>query len=262
MNEVVSLRSQVITATDASWIKPARRGKGPGEGLTDALSKARNSAWLAAQPPEFAQQLLARASLCHYRPGQVISSSAAQAADLQFLVRGAVGIWVPRLTGELVPIHFLSAPQWFGELGALTGRSAGIEFYASSACSALVIPRASVVSLEATSPEFRQAFLDLLSRTIQAIMEIAFDVVGYDAEKRVISKLLALSGAHGTGEQAADEHVLPVSQSELAFISSVSRPTINTVLARLEKAGHVKLGYRRILVLSRRGLAATLREER
>jgi len=252
MDGAISLQAVVMSAADPSS-KPPR--------LAEALAKARNSAWLARQPPEFAEQLLSHASLCHYRRGQVITGANEEAPDLHFLLRGAVGIWVPRLTGEIVLTHVLSAPQWFGEIGALSGQNTNMEYHAATACSVLYVPRASVVSLDAAKPEYRQAFLELVGRSMRATMEMAGDFVGHDAEKRVISKLLALSGSPDKVRNPAEGHVLPVSQTDLAFISSVSRPTINAVLAKLEKAGLVKPGYRRIIVLNRPGLVAALRDE-
>jgi CRP-like cAMP-binding protein len=230
--------------------------------LEEALAAARKSGWLMGQPSDFTDQLLAHASLRQYRKKQLVIEFAEAGPGLHFLLRGSVDVWVPRLTGELFPVHLVPPLQWFGELGALTGRGCFAEYYARGASSALYIPRSAITSLEAASPRFRQAFLELLSLSIKDLMEKAGDLAGLDPERRVISKLVTLSGPAGEADEDEAGHVLPLSQAELAVVSCVSRAFMNAVLAKLEKAGILKLGYRRIVVLERRRLLAALRDER
>lgn len=233
-----------------------------GPSLHDSRVVARQSNWLMAQPADFAQRLLAHASLRQYRKRQVISGIDDENPGLHFLIRGAVDVWVPRPTGELIPIHLVPAHHWFGGVGAMTGHAGLTAYHACTASWALSIPRATIRAMEMEKPAYRQAFLDLLAMSVRDMMEMTSDLVGLDAEKRVISKLLTLSGTEGRAAMDTEGYALPVSQSELAIVSNASRATTNAILAKLEKAGIVKLGYRRVLVLRRSGLLAALGKER
>lgn len=66
-----------------------------GPSLHDSRVVARQSNWLMAQPADFAQRLLAHASLRQYRKRQVISGIDDENPGLHFLIRGAVDVWVP-----------------------------------------------------------------------------------------------------------------------------------------------------------------------
>ncbi len=233
-----------------------------GPNLHDAREMARNSRWLLAQPGDFAQRLLAHASLRHYRKRQVICGIDDETQGLHFLVRGAVDVWVPRPTGELIPIHLVPARHWFGGIGAMTGHAGLAAHHACTSSWALSIPRSAIRTLEAEHPSFRQAFLDLLAASVRDMMEMTSDLVGLDAEKRVIAKLVTLSGMEGRAALDKEGYALPVSQSELAMVSSVSRATTNAILAKLEKAGILRLGYRKVLVLKRSALLAALGQDR
>lgn len=244
----------------AVWREPETSSV-TGPGLHEARAMARQSRWLMGQAPDFAQRLLAQASFRHYRKRQVICGIDEESPGLHFLVRGAVDVWVPRPTGELIPIHLITARHWFGGIGALTGHAGLAAYHACTASWALCIPRSAIRQMETEHPAARQVFLDLLAFSVREMMEMTSDLVGLDAEKRVISKLVTLSGTEGRAALDKDGYALPVSQSELAIVSNTSRATTNAILAKLEKAGILKLGYRKVLVLKRRALLAALGQE-
>lgn len=233
----------------------------PGLNVHEARAMARQSRWLVAQPPDFAQRLLAQASLRQYRKRQVICGIDEESPGLYFLVRGVVDVWVPRPTRELIPIHLVPACHWFGGIGAMTGHSGLAAYHACTTSAVLCIPRAAIRAVEAEHPAFRQTFLDLLASSVREMMEMTSDLVGLDAEKRVIAKLVTLSGTEGCATPEEEGYALPVSQSELASISNTSRATTNVILAKLEKAGILKLGYRKVLVIKRSALLMALRQE-
>ena len=226
--------------------------------LEDALAAARRSGWLAGQPRAFADALLARAGQQRFEKNRKIISLEETDTSLHFLLQGAVEVAVPRVTLELLPVHIICSGQWFGEHGAITGKPSFAEYRARALCSTLAIPRSALVELDAREPGARAAFLELLSLTIRAQMEMAGDLAGFDAEHRVRSKLLTLSSVNGMASGSIEVSV-PISQEDLAIVSCVSRPTVCKILRKLEDAGTIRLGYRRIDILRREELLAALR---
>ena len=229
--------------------------------IEDALVIARGSAWLAVQPAAFVEKLLTNALLRQYRRGQVIIRLDQKDQGLHFLLEGAADVWVPRLTGELIPVHLVSPLGWFGEYAALTGKTGFAEYCARVETTALVIPRSAIVALELENPIYRDVFLELLAHSVRSLLWMSGDLAGLDPVKRVISKLLTLAGANGSDNERR-ECVINMSQAELSVACCVSRPTMNLILGKLEKMELVKPGYRRIVVLERQGLLAALKEER
>lgn len=228
--------------------------------LEDALAAARQSAWLAGQPTAFTERLVACALLRTYQKKHLIIELDQPGQGLYFLLKGGVDVWVPRLTGELFPVSLVPPFQWFGEFGAITGKKCLAEYSARTASTVLVIPRSAIAALEAESKDYRDALMDLLSFGIRGLLCMGGDLAGHDPELRVISKLVTFPDCSGD-HRDREEHVLPLSQTELAAVSCVSRSTVNLILSKLEKAGIVELGYRRIVVRKRQSLLAALRED-
>lgn len=222
-----------------------------------AIEAARQSEWLAAQPPDLADALLSQAVLRSFRKGQVILGIDEADAGLHFLVQGTVDLWIPRSGGDLIPVHLLTPSQWFGELGALTSRRGLVEYSGRSNGSSLVIPQFAIAVLRAKRPDFGQASLDLLGNSVKCLAEIAGDHAGLSPESRVISKLVTLS-AQGAGLGERPVHALPISQEELAAMCCVSRQTVNSLLRRLSQRGILRVSYRQISVLSRGALLTLL----
>jgi CRP-like cAMP-binding protein len=229
--------------------------------LDVAVAAARKSSWLSGQPSAFVERLLASASLRHHRKSRTIIEFDQQDQGLHFLVEGAVDVCVPRSTGELLPVHLIAPRHWFGELGALTGQRCFAEYGARQASTSLYIPRHAIVALEAEAPAYRAALMELLARAVRHLLWASGDLTGLDPMGRVISKLLTLTGS-GTAEGSEEEQTLSISQSELGAACCLSRSTMNLILAKLEKAGLVRAGYRQIVVLRRKGLLAYLSEDR
>lgn len=257
-----ALQNGIIGQQDWHGRAPSQGGEGKlapraAPDLEEAVAAARRSPWLSDQPRGFGDALLARACLQRFAKNQIIIGLE-EDTGLHFLLLGAVEVAVPRLTLELFPVHIIAGGQWFGEHGAVTGKPSFAEYRARTLSSTLTIPRAAIAELEAHHPGGRAAFVELLSFTIRTQMEMAGDLSGLDAENRVRSKLLTLSAAAGM-RAAGDGVSVPISQEDLAVVSCVSRPTVCKVLRKLEDAGTIRLGYRRIEILRRGELLSALR---
>ena len=232
-----------------------------GSRLDVAVTAARKSSWLLGQPTAFVERLIASGSLRHYQKGRIVIEFDQQDQSLHFLVDGAIDVCVPRSTGELLPIHLIAPRHWFGELGALTGQRCFAEYCARIDSTSLCIPRHAIVSLAAETPFNHGILMELLSRAVRNLLWASGDLTGLDPTGRVMSKLLTLTGSD-TSDGVEEGQTLSISQSELGAACCLSRSTMNLILAKLEKAGLVRVGYRKIVVLRRAGLLAALKEER
>lgn len=231
----------------------------PSSTAADAFEMARRSEWLSGRQQDFVDALLARGSLLQLRKGQVVIGVNEDHVGLYFLVRGAVEVSVPRLTGELFPTHLLAPNRWFGEPAALTGGKSIAEYRARTAAAVLYIPRSAIQLLQQESGDFSWAMTHLLSFSIRDLMEMAGDLAGLSPRKRVISKLLTLSSDPGEGA-AGDGRAVFISHAELATLCCVSRASMSVFLGEFEAAGMLRLDYRRILILRRQALLDALND--
>lgn len=74
------------------------------------------------------------------------------------------------------------------------------------------------------------------------------EFAGYDAQTRVARVLRALAAAYG--ERSGNKVALnwPLTQTELASLSSVAEPTVQKALRRLREAGVIATGYRNLMI--------------
>jgi len=74
------------------------------------------------------------------------------------------------------------------------------------------------------------------------------EFAGYDAQTRVARALRELAAAYG--ERSGNRVTLswPLTQTELASLSSVAEPTVQKALRRLRESGVIATGYRSLTI--------------
>lgn len=250
--QLQAMRDKSIMAPPA-WKEMAQAERLPTKApppLSQALAAARQSSWLAEQPAGFCDALLKLASFRRFDKNQIITRLDDEGSSLHFLLHGAVEMLVPWSAQDILPVHIVSPLEWFGEYGAITGKSNFAEYRARTPCSAVAISHASLVLLKAQEPGFHEAIIGLLATAMRTHLEWAAALTGNDAGNRIRSRLFHLAGA---AKQMPGENgiVVPLSQEEIAIVTSVSRATVSKVLKQLQDEGIIRLGYRKIVVLER-----------
>lgn len=224
-----------------------------------ACGLARQSPWLASQPRDFADALLAAAQIRDFASGAVISDAHAERTGLHFLVHGCVQVAVPRPHQELSLAHVLLPGEWFGEVSSLTPLRSPAEYRARGRCVTLGVPQAELAHLAGRSEASARAMLALVASAASRLLEVLADTSGLDAPGRVISKLLSLS-APPPGGAGRDTCRIPVTQTELAELCSVSRATVRVVMDDLDARGAVARSYAEIYILSRQSILSVFRD--
>ena len=107
----------------------------------------------------------------------------------------------------------------------------------------------------------RRAFTRAMS-SIPTFRSLMFTYVHAFLEQVMVS--VACNGAHSLKERLArwllmmrdrdDDDVLPITQSLLAEMLGVQRPTITNAARELERAGLIARGRRQVTILDRKGL--------
>lgn len=244
---------------DPAAATPEAGSTSPSSRRRSACTLARHSPWLAAQPASFADGLLAAARLRDHAAGSVVINAQGEERSLHFLVHGSVRVSVPRPHQELSLAHILLPGEWFGEVSALSGMASPAEYRARGRCVTLSLPRPELLLLLQASPTAAGAMLALIASTTSRLMEVVADTGGLGPPARVLAKLLSLS-APAAGGAERDACRLPVTQTELAELCSVSRATVRKVMEELEARGGVACSYAELYVLSRQSILHALRD--
>ncbi len=149
--------------------------------------------------------------------------------------------------------------QLFGE-GALLGESARrAAAEVLEKASVTMVSRESALEYAQSRPEFWKAFAPFLGRKVQLLEEQLQWLCFLDVEQRLARLLLqwAQSGRPQSGNSDAQ---IRLSQKELAGLVGATRETTSSALNRLQRAGCVEIGRRRLMIRSIEKLAEYAQE--
>ncbi|SFB95827.1 Crp/Fnr family transcriptional regulator [Streptomyces aidingensis] len=199
-----------------------------------------------------------------------LAGELAEGLEERLLPRGTVafrqgrmpdGVWIIRsgtlelVTGsgrDRVVIGVLSPCGVAGDAPLLLGSPAGCTARALTDVRAGFLPAARFLAMLDGSPALTRLWLRSLARQHARTQEILAQTLNCSAERRVAG--LLLREARGAGVHC--------SQATLAGMLGLRRPTLNRVLKDFERAGLLRVGYRRVELLDAGRLNRLARGER
>lgn len=216
-----------------------------------ALEVARSAGWLARQSPAFQDELLPLCQLRSFGEKETICNVGDPHTGVYALVSGVLRIELST-SGEDYRIASVKQPVfWFGEGASLARSAFRVTITASTPAALLFLPHHDFERLIGNAA-FCRAFSLLVIEHFDEASQVIAQLLEGDVESRIASRLALL--AERSGSQLP--HVIPVTQSDLAEMCGLSRPTVQQVLSGLEKRGLIRAGYRRIEVIDRDALVS------
>lgn len=178
-----------------------------------------------------------------YAVGQVIQQQGDRGDGFWMIDSGRVSICRFAADGGVTVFAELGAGDLFGELAHFAGTARQVDAVAEAPTVLIRVGAGLVDRLLADEPDFARALLASLAGQLR----LALDQIDRDrnltADARLARLLLDLAEREGSE--------LAVTQQSLADRAGLSRVTAGQVLARLEQAGAIQRGYRRIVVAAR-----------
>lgn len=167
------------------------------------------------------------------------------------VLRGIVKVSNVSTAGKAVTLTGIAAGGWFGEGSLLKDEPRRYDVVALRDSRIAYLPRATFHWLLDTSIAFNRHLLGQLNERLgQFISTVEIDrLLGPDARvARCLAQLFNPLLYPGVGTR------LEIAQSEIGFLTGLSRQTVNRALQRLERDGFVKLEYGALTVVSLDGL--------
>ena len=214
--------------------------------------------WFAGLPLAERQALLAVAERVRLPPGAMLfrKGDAALAAGGGFygLVQGVIKASTLRQDGREAILAVLEPGNWFGEISLLDGSPRTHDATALTAIDVLVVPPEAFAA-QMQRLAFAQAIAVLLAARMRGLSGLMEDATLRGLRGRVAHRLLTL--ARGDATQSLDVRAtVRLPQEALAMMLGITRQTLSRELAALARDGVLRLGYRRIEILSVDGLQA------
>lgn len=158
------------------------------------------------------------------------------------VLRGEIEARLTGWDGGSSVLEHIGPPRVFGLAAFAAGEPAGYEAVAVRASELLVFGPEAYRRLMDEVPGFARALLAELARRFDGNLRLLHAVRHQDAEERVLLALRRLRVERGGTVSSGGWLELRATQREIGELARLSRQTVNQVLARLQAAGHLRLG--------------------
>jgi len=180
------------------------------------------------------------------QPGQVLMDADSSLDHVFFPDSGVVSVVAVYADGSIIEMATIGREGCTGVQAVFGAKSSSVQLLVQIQGSAAKMSRAAFARAMGSMPSFR----NLMNAYVHAFLE-------------QVMVSVACNGAHSLKQRLArwllmmrdrDDDVLPITQSLLAEMLGVQRPTITNAARELERAGLIERGRRQVTILDRPGL--------
>jgi len=215
-----------------------------------ALSALTASGWLTRCPPDFVTAVITHGVARELDRDTPIYRAGERGDALFGVMSGAVAFSLVVADRVHLSADVAGAGSWFGDVGVFAEGTRAASAVARIDTRLMVVDTRAIEAITADRPEWWRHFAPLAALNDGRALRANGHFFHRSPVARVATKILHISaGADGT---------VPVTQSELATMSGLSRSLISRALHQLEVAGAVSVKYSRIVVRDEDVLRATV----
>lgn len=224
------------------WVKP------------EAVDCLRSGSWFGHLAPALELALLQIAKPRRLRNGETLFTRGAAHDGLYAVIEGS--LWVSGVTvdGKEAILSMIEAAQWIGEISLFDGLPRTHDVVASADASLLHFPLADLEALLAREPRWWRDFGKLMAFRVRLVFIGMEDQALCSPAVRLARRLLMLLQPL-VMSPAGTPLIVPISQSQLGMMLSLSRQTTNQILQSLQSQGVLQISYGRIEVVDLMKLA-------
>jgi CRP-like cAMP-binding protein len=209
-------------------------------------SPARHSGFLGALPADAIRRLRAAGREITLPAGRSVFGEGEEAPTLALLLRGRLKVLTLTRDGTEVLIAIRGPGDLLGELSTLIGASRSASVVALEPVRLLVLPLGAFEEALAQDRDVAAALIRTLVERLRAATALRTELLE-EVPTRVARLLLRLADEFGVEADEGGVVIdVPLTQQELAALTSASRGTVATALRELREAGLVRTGRRHI----------------
>jgi CRP/FNR family cyclic AMP-dependent transcriptional regulator len=191
---------------------------------------------VAGLEPEALEALAQQCAWRHCPAGRRILSREAGNHDVYMIVSGKVRVTAFSTVGRQVTFGDIGSGDWFGEFGAIDGRTRSADVDALEDTVLASMKPAVFRGLMDSHPVVRDRVLDRLVGLVRDLSERVFDFSTLGVQDRVYGELLRLAKQAGVADNTARIDPAP-RHSELASKISTYREQVTRELSAMAKQG-------------------------
>ncbi|MFT3858329.1 MAG: Crp/Fnr family transcriptional regulator [Aquabacterium sp.] len=219
----------------------------------DILALLRADPWFGSVPEAFVQDLLALAVPKRLKSAEHLFFRGDAPDGLYAMLEGTLRVSGVTEAGKEAILSLVDAPSWFGEIALFDRLPRTHNAVAEGAVRLLHVPQAELLGLLEAKPHYWRELGVLMALRLRLTFIGIEDLALLPADARLARRLVWLVEASALSPSEGP-CVVPISQSQLGLMLSLSRQTTNQILQTLQDQGILRVAYGRIDVLDRRRL--------
>jgi CRP-like cAMP-binding protein len=202
---------------------------------------------LLALPRRDLEWLAARLEPIECERGQVLVDADSSLEHVYFPNSGVISIVAVYPDGSIIEMATIGREGTTGFQAVFGAKVSSARFLVQLEGSAARLSRPTFARAMQEMPSFRALMLAHLHAFLEQIMVSAACNGAHSLKQRLARWLLMMRDRH-------DEDTLPITQSLLAEMLCVHRPTITHAIQALQKSGSIELGRKRVVIRNRDAL--------
>lgn len=207
-----------------------------------------NNLWFSQLPPLFKQFLLQQAQYQHYEKDQSIFYSGQAFNGIYAVIEGAVRLGYIDIQGKEAIAAIAEPIMWFGEISLVDQQPRSHDAIAVQKSVILHIQSSAIQSLLDTHPQFWYHIAQLTSQKLRFAFLELIAIQTQTLKQRLAQRLLLILNGYGN-HLVVENHIIQLSQEQLAQMLTCSRQTIHQELHALEAQNILKIAFRKIEVI-------------
>lgn len=210
--------------------------------------------WLTYMPEHFQQEVLRRSALREYDAKQPVYRQGDEHGGMYGMVEGALSVSLaPNVHGPYAA-SFVRPGNWIGGGPAIMDEPRYMSATARARTLLMHLPLAAIREVTASDPVFWRYVAVNVTINLKIVIQRYDDLLISDPKTRVAAVLLRLAGYDDDPADAFANPDIPMSQTEIAEITRLTRNGLGGVLSRLAAEGAVSMAYGHVTIVDPKAL--------
>jgi CRP/FNR family transcriptional regulator, cyclic AMP receptor protein len=210
----------------------------------------RHAAWLQGYPDDLVHKLVREGSLVRLNVGEWAQAEGDDRPGLSVVISGLLHSYCAAPGDREVLIGLVGPGSVIGHATRYSGGPRLVTAVCVEPSTFLELSEEALDRIGSQAPHIWQAMAGFAYAHMRSAVRMAAEVISLRPRERIAARLLAFHDHI----QAADRHVIKVSQELLGEMMGLTRKTINCHLSNFERAGLIRIGYGKIELADIAGL--------
>jgi CRP/FNR family transcriptional regulator, cyclic AMP receptor protein len=200
----------------------------------EQLAVLRGGEWFAALDTHFQRSVLGSSRVVVLAAGESVFRRGDPSDGIYCVMSGAIRFGAVARSGRESVVALAEAPQWFGEIALFDGGARTHDAWAEITSTVLHLPLRHLTRILTDEPRGWQYIGRLLVQKLRVALSLLEDMALEPPAIRLARCLINLLEGYGQ-RKAEPPYRVRVSQERLGTMLSLSRQTVNELLAQLER---------------------------